>query len=285
MNGFPLLPRTILGCDADFDSATIAVFGAPFDGTATYRPGSRFAPAAVRTESIGIETYSPYQDKDLADISVCDIGDLDLPFGNTGAALELIRKASGDIFAGGKKPVMIGGEHLVSLPVIEAALKRYPDLIVIHLDAHADLRGEYIGEKLSHSSVVRRVWELVGDGRIHQHGIRSGTREEFAFAKAHTVFYPFDLNGIEKTAKALQNKKAYLTIDLDVLDSSVFPGTGTPEAGGASFAELVKALLAMKPLDIVGADIVELAPHYDPSGCSTAAACKVLRELLLLMGA
>jgi len=283
MNNIPLLPRTILGCDADYDSAETVVFGAPFDGTATYRPGSRFAPAAIRTESIGLETYSPYQDLDMPEDKICDMGDLDLPFGNTGSALKIIRNTAEAILKSGKKPVMIGGEHLVSLPAIEAALSLYPGLHIIHFDAHADLREEYIGEQLSHSSVMRRVYDLTGNNRIHQYGIRSGTKEEFLFAKKHTIFHPFDLNSIEDAVTVLKNKKVYLTIDLDILDTGVFPGTGTPEAGGVSFMELIKALIALKPLQIVGADIVELAPNYDTSGCSTAVACKVLRELLLCM--
>jgi len=283
MDSFPLLSRNILGCDEGYETADIVVFGAPFDGTATYRPGSRFAPSAIRQESFGLETYSPYQQKDIGKCKVCDLGDLDLPFGHTRAALDLIRDTAEKIIGGGKKPLMIGGEHLASLPSIEAALAKHPGLCIVHLDAHADLREEYIGERFSHSSVIRRVWEHTGDGRIFQHGIRSGAEEEFEFARKHTAFYPFTLHGMAETAAALKNKKVYLTIDLDVLDPSVFPGTGTPEAGGVSFTELLSALLCLKNLDIVGADMVELAPHYDPSGCSTAVACKVLRELAILI--
>lgn len=284
MNSFSFLSKSIFGCDAAFEEAEIAVFGAPFDGTVSFKPGSRFAPAAMRMDSYGIESYSPYQDADLCDIAACDMGDLDLPFGNTGAALLQVRETVSHILNAGKKPFMIGGEHLLTLPAAEACFKTYPDLQIIHLDAHADLRMDYIGEKLSHSTVMRRIWDFLGDNRIWQYGIRSGTREEFDFAKSgHVHFYPFDLAQLKKAAHTLTGKPVYLTIDLDVLDSSVLPGTGTPEAGGVTFKELMEALLDIKGLRIIGADMVELAPHYDSSGASTALACKLLRELLLLI--
>ena len=282
---FDLIKPCFLGCDAEYDASGTVLFGAPFDGTVTFRPGSRFAPAQMRTDSIGLETYSPYQNADLYDLAICDAGDLDLPFGDTGRALEQIGGIAKYLLKADKKPVMIGGEHLVSLPAIHASYLKYPDLHVVHFDAHTDLRDEYLGEKLSHANVMRRVWDILGDGRIHQFGIRSGTKEEFKWAAAgHTELHRYNVSGIEETADALEGKPVYVTIDLDVLDPSVFPGTGTPEAGGVSFNDLLRALMALRGLDIVGADIVELAPHYDASGASTAVACKVLRELLLVMG-
>lgn len=284
MNSFSFLSKNFLGCDADFESARTVVIGAPFDGTVTYRPGSRFAPAAIRGEMNGIETYSPYQDADLSEFAVHDMGDLDLPFGNTVVALNMIQDAVGFIFKESKKPFMIGGEHLITLPAVKAALQKYPDLCILHLDAHADLREDYINQTLSHSTVMRRIWDLLGDRRIWQFGIRSGTKDEFTFAKdGHTFFYPFTLDAIGAVCDELKNKSVYLTLDLDVLDSSVFPGTGTPEAGGVTFQELIDGLIKIKGLNIIGADMVELSPHYDTSGSSTALACKLLRELLILI--
>ncbi|HEX2944350.1 MAG TPA: agmatinase [Clostridia bacterium] len=278
------LPR-FMGCDADIEDAGVVIFGAGFDGTVTFRPGSRFAPAAMRMEFYGLETYSPVLDRDLADIRVCDGGDLELPFGNTATALEMIRHTAADIIGAGKKPLMIGGEHLVTLPAFEAALKKYPDICLVHLDAHTDLREEYLGERLTHSGVVRRAWDLVGDGRIWQLGIRSGMKEEFTWAgEGHTFLRPYDLSAAREAVSALSGRPVYLTIDLDVLDPSVMPGTGTPEPGGVTYKELEKALLCFRELDIVAADVVELAPRLDNSGISTAAACKVMREVLLLMG-
>lgn len=274
--------ETFIACDKEYGEADTVIFGAPFDGTTSYRPGTRFGSKYIRAESYGIETYSPYQDKDLEDLAVFDGGDLDLPFGNTEKVLQMIEEYADSVLADEKMPIMIGGEHLVTLGAVKAALKKYPELCIVHFDAHADLRDEYLGEKLSHACVLRRCHDLTGDGRIFQFGIRSGERAEFLFAKEHTQMNRFDFSGLENVCRALKDKPVYFTIDLDVLDSSVFPGTGTPEAGGVDFNQLVKAVITVGGLtDVVAADINELSPPYDPSGVSTAAACKILRELLL----
>ncbi len=275
--------QTFIGCDCEYEHSNIVLFGAPFDGTTSFRPGARFAPSAVRNDSFGIETYSPYQDRDLSDMKVCDIGDLELPFGNTHKVINIIQNTANDIFNAGKTPVMIGGEHLVTLGAVKSAIKKYPDLHIIHFDAHTDLRDEYLGEKLSHSTVMRRIWEITGDYRIHQFGIRSGEKHEFEFANKHTLMHKFNLNGFEDTVEALLNKPVYFSLDLDILDSSVFCGTGTPEAGGVSFSELLDAVLQLKKLNIIACDINELSPVYDQSGASTAVACKILREILLIL--
>ncbi len=273
--------QTFLTCDAEYTEAQAVLFGAPFDGTTSFRPGTRFGPSAIRNESFGIETYSPYCDKDLTDYSVYDGGDLELPFGNTERVLQQIEDYTDQLLTDHKRFVMLGGEHLVTLGALRAVVKRYPDLHIIHLDAHTDLRDEYLGENLSHSTVIRQAWELVGDRKIHQFGIRSGEKNEFEFAQAHTNLRKFDLAGFEQTVAQLNNQPVYFTLDLDVLDSSVFCGTGTPEAGGVTFKELIDAVLQLNRLNIVGSDIVELSPHYDQSGASTAVACKITREILL----
>ncbi len=272
-----------IGCASSYDEAEIVIFGAPFDGTTSYRPGTRFAPSAIRSESDGIETYSPYQDKDLEDYAIFDSGDLVLPFGQPSKALALIEKRTKEILEDNKRPLMIGGEHLVTLGVAKAIIKKYPDVVFIHFDAHTDLRDDYLGEQLSHATVIRRIWDLVGDGRIYQFGIRSGERSEWQFAKAHTDLTPFTLEGLDEVIESLKGKPVYFTLDLDVLDPSVFPGTGTPEAGGVTYKELQLALEKLGALNIIGADMNELSPHYDHSGLSTAVACKVLREMLLMM--
>ncbi len=267
-----------IGCDSSYDDSKLVIFGAPFDGTTSYRPGARFAPAAMRGESYGIETYSPYQNMDLLDLKIYDDGDLDLPFGNSARVVEMVRDKVSGILADDKLPIMLGGEHLVSLGAIQAAHEKYSDLQIVHFDAHADLRGDYLGETLSHATVMRRAWEIVGDGRIHQYGIRSGDRDEFSFAGQHTIMQRFGITDIFK----LQTKApVYLTIDLDVLDPSCFPGTGTPEAGGISFGRLLEAIFYASGFNIVGMDLVELAPTLDNSGISTSLACKLLREVLL----
>ena len=275
--------ETFIGCDADYAAARIVLFGAPFDSTTSFRPGARFGSAAIRHESFGLETYSPYQDKDLEDISVFDCGDLELCFGSAESALADIEKTAAQIVNDNKLPLLIGGEHLVTLGNVRAVLAKYPGLHIIHFDAHADLRDDYLGAKLSHACVMRRCFDLVGDGRIHQFCIRSGERSEFAFAKEHTDLHPFDFEGLEQVVQQLKenNTPVYFTIDLDCLDPSVFPGTGTPEAGGVTFMQLLHAIRLVSETKIVGADLNELAPMLDQSGVSTATACKVLRELLL----
>ena len=275
--------QTFIGCDASFEEADVILFGAPFDGTTSFRPGTRFAPTAIRPDSYGLETYSPYLDLDLEDYAIGDIGDIDLPFGNTVSALTQIEETAQTILNHGKKPLMIGGEHLVTLPVIKALAKQYPDLHILHFDAHTDLREDYLGEILSHASVIRRAWDIVGDGRIYQFGIRSGLKTEFEWAASHTTLRRFDIEGLKDVISSLQGKPVYLTIDLDVLDPSIFPGTGTPEPGGITMKELLDALVSLKSLPLVGADVVELSPHYDATGTSTAVACKVIREVSLLL--
>lgn len=271
-----------IAAEADFDEARAVIFGAPFDGTTSFRPGTRFGPAAIRAESDGIETYSPYQNKDLEDIAVFDSGDLLLPFGNTEAVLEEICARTAEILEAGKMPVMLGGEHLVTLGAVRAMVQKYPELHIIHFDAHTDLRDDYLGERLSHATVIRRCHDLLGDGRIHQFGIRSGERAEWDFAFAHTDFHPFNVKDVLDVVLALgSDVPVYVTLDLDVLDPSLFAGTGTPEAGGVFFQDLEEALLALEALNVVGFDMNELSPHYDASGVSTAVACKVLREMLL----
>ena len=275
--------ETFIGCDAEYADASVVLFGAPFDSTTSFRPGARFGPAAMRHESFGLETYSPYQDADLTDYSVFDSGDLELCFGSAEQALRDIEERAEVILRDGKLPVLLGGEHLVTLGSFRAVFRQHPDVHVIHFDAHADLRDDYLGAQLSHACVLRRCHELVGDGRIHQFCIRSGEREEFRFAARHTDLHALTLDGLDEVVDQLKASGApvYFTIDLDCLDPSAFPGTGTPEAGGISFTQLLEAMQKVAECRIVGADVNELAPMLDASGASTATACKVLRELLL----
>ena len=276
--------QTFIACDSSYDDAKIVLFGAGFDGTTSFRPGTRFGPSAIRNDSFGIETYSPYQDKDMVDYSYFDSGDLELPFGSVTRTIDDISVRSGQILSDGKVPFMIGGEHLVTLGSVKAVSDKFSDLYIIHFDAHADLRDDYLGQKLSHACVLRRCHEIVGDGHIFQFGIRSGDRDEFVFADEHTEMHRFNFDGLEETVEKLKGKKVYFTLDLDVLEPSVFPGTGTPEEGGVTFDELRKAVtLVCSELDIVGCDVNELSPVYDQSGVSTAVACKIIREMLLAM--
>lgn len=274
--------ETFMACDKEPNYASTILFGAPFDSTTSYRPGTRFGSAAIRKESYGIETYSPYQDQDLEDAPVLDIGDLELCFGSAEKALDAIETQTREILQLSKRPFMIGGEHLVTLGAVRAVAEQYPDLHIIHFDAHADLRDDYLGAPLSHACVIRRCWELVGDGRIFQFGIRSGEKSEFQWGHSHVKTQLFSFEGLEQVVASLSGKPVYFTVDLDVLDPSVFPGTGTPEPGGVSFEDLRKAVtLVCSKTRVVGCDVNELSPHYDQSGVSTITACKIIREMLL----
>ncbi|MDD6208685.1 MAG: agmatinase [Clostridiales bacterium] len=274
---------TIIACDAPYEESRIVLFGAPYDSTTSFRPGTRFASQAIRSESFGIETYSPYQKKDMTDYRYFDSGDLELPFGDVMMALDEISSRTKEILRDGKLPFMIGGEHLVTYGAVREVVKKYPELHIIHFDAHADLREEYLGVRFSHASVLRRCHDLLGDGRIFQFGIRSGDRSELEWGEKHVCTHFFDFATLEDVVEQLKGKPVYFTLDLDVLDPSVFPGTGTPEAGGVTFMQLMEAMKKVTSLNIVGLDMNELSPVYDQSGCSTATACKILRELLLFL--
>ena len=275
--------HTFIGCDNEYDESNIVVFGAPFDSTTSFRPGTRFASAVMRNESFGIETFSPYQDKDLEDLSVFDGGDLELSFGDSNSALNDIETYVGKVLSDSKVPFMIGGEHSVTLGAVRAVAKKYPDLHIVQFDAHTDLREDYLGQVYSHASVIRRCWDIVGDNKIFQFGIRSGEKVEFEWAKEHVHTTRFNFDGLDEIIEKLKGKPVYFTLDLDVLDPSEFPGTGTPESGGVTFVELHNAIRKLSVLNIVGLDMNELSPIYDQSGQSTALACKLLREVLLFL--
>jgi agmatinase len=271
-------PDIFIGCTSPYENAEFVLFGAPFCGTVSYRPGARFAPSVMRRESFGIEEYSPYLNRDLCEIDVFDAGDLELPVGDTVAVVDTIADFCEGLIIEGKKPVMLGGEHLVTLGAIKAAAAHYSDLAIVHFDAHTDFRDDYLGVKLSHASVIRRAAEIIGAENIYQYGIRSGLKEEFSVG---THLTRFTLAGVEKLPEMLGDRPVYITLDFDVLDPSCFPGTGTPEHGGVTFTTLREALLSLSPLNIIGFDAVELCPPYDPSGISVCAANVLLREMLL----
>lgn len=260
----------------------IRIIGAPFDGTVSFRPGARFGPAAIREASDGIETYSPLLDCDLESVSYADAGDLELPMGSVDAALSIIKEAVADALGDGAIPFLLGGEHLVSLPAIEAVYEKHPDLVVVQLDAHADQRADYLGVKLSHACVMRRVSEFLGQEHIRQIGIRSGTKDEYELMRAYSTLSTFHEDDLARLRSWIGNRPLYLTVDLDVFDPGVFPGTGTPEPGGIDWWTFQRFLSAIKECDIVGLDAVELAPQLDTSGCSSVLAAKCVREMLLI---
>ncbi len=271
------------GCESPYDLSRFVLFGAPFDGSASFRPGARLAPAAMRRDSWGLETYSPELDRDLEEVPVSDLGDLDLPL-EAERAIRCVERQFGRIIDDGKIPLMLGGDHSLTLGGVRAAAERFPGLHLVHIDAHTDLRDHYQGDSLSHASVLRRCHEILGDGRIHLLGARSGLREEFLFARAHAHLHAFSLEEAAAVQETAGSAPVYLSLDLDILDPSILPGTGSPEPGGVAYRELTAALALLSRLEIIGSDIMELAPDLDPSGASTAVACKLLREWLLLLG-
>ncbi|MEK5059846.1 agmatinase [Paenibacillus shunpengii] len=268
----------------DYENSKAVIYGMPMDYTVSFRPGSRFGPAHIRQASVGLEEYSPYLDRSIVDLKYFDAGDLLLPFGNAGRSLDIIREYVEGLLADGKIPVGLGGEHLVTWPVLEAMYKKYPDLAIIHIDAHADLREQYEGEPLSHSTPIRKAAELMGGKNIYQFGIRSGSREEFAYARENINFYPFEVAAPMKEAlPSMGSRPVYVTIDIDVLDPSAAPGTGTAEAGGITSKELLEAVhaIARSSVNVVGFDVVEVAPIYDPTQQTPIVASKLIREMLL----
>ena len=272
----PFLDRNWMGQNPDYEKSEIIMLGLPFDGTVSYRPGSRFAPEQIRLASWGLEEYSPYFDKHLEECNFHDAGDLEFPLGNTVKSLDLIEKNVREIYKDGKKVFGIGGEHLVTLPEIKAISEFYKDLAIVHFDAHTDLRKEYLGEALSHSAVIRHAGEIIGFENIKQIGIRSGMKEEFELMKKYNTQI-YDYSELD----CFKKKNIFITVDLDVLDTSIMPGTGTPECGGLKFNDLIGWFKYLSHFNIIGADVVELAPDYDTSGASTAVATKVIRELLM----
>jgi len=273
-----------LTAGTNYEEAQAVLLGLPMDYTVSYQPGSRFGPGAIRRASVVLEEYSPDLDGDLKDSLICDLGDLALPIGNVAAALELIGKAARQLFADGKFPIFLGGEHLVSFPVIREAYTFYPDLAVLHLDAHADLRTDYLGEPFSHATVMRKVAELIGPNCLYQLGIRSGSREEWAFGRTYTHMYPNAvLEPLQGILPELQGRPVYISLDIDVADPAFAPGTGTQEPGGCSSNELLAALRTAAALNVVGLDVVEVCPALDFGERTAILAAKLVREALIAL--
>lgn len=267
-----------------YERANIVLFGAPYDETVTFKSGAADAPTAIRQCFYGIETFSPYQSQDLSDVSMYDAGDIDLRMASPEYMVDLVEEMTDDILNDGKTPFMLGGEHLVTLGAVKAAYKKYNDLHIVHFDAHADLREHYDGQLYSHACIMKRCYDLLGDKRIWQFGIRSMSKDEFSFIKdKHVTTELFDVKNISKMPFS-KKTPVYLTVDLDVLDPSEFPGTGTQEAGGISFNQLLKSLkYVFQHCNVIAVDNVELAPNIDPTGKSTMLACKLLREELIAL--
>ncbi|MBX6352067.1 MAG: agmatinase [Thermoflavifilum sp.] len=274
--------NVFIGATEDFERAKAVLYGMPMDWTVSFRAGTRLGPARIREVSIGLEEYSPYLDRDLRDIDYFDAGDVPLPFGNPAASVDRLYTYVRGLFEAGKFPLGLGGEHLASLGPLRAAWERYPDLRVVHIDAHTDLREDYEGEPYSHATVIRKVCDAIGPDRVYQFGIRSGTREEFAWARAHTHFFPFEVAApLERVMDELAGHPVYVTWDIDVFDPAHAPGTGTAEHGGIDPREGFRAMQLLSRLNVIGFDLVEVSPPLDPSELAQILAAKLVREALL----
>ncbi len=277
----PFIEQTFISAKASWKDAWAVILGCPYDGSASFRPGARFGPSAIRRASWGIETYSPYQNQDLTQCSIHDMGDLEFPLGEKKISLDLVRKALRKILSESKFPILLGGDHLITLPSIEELYKKYPQLQIIHMDAHTDLREEYLGESVSHCTVMRKLIDHIGRGKLFQIGIRSGTKEEFKLASEMKSIFQTDMASLNTMLRRIGRNPVYVSLDLDVLDPSVLPGVGTPEPGGLSFREVISIFKKLQSLRVIGFDIVELTPDYDPTQVSSVTASVILREMIL----
>ncbi|AOH57234.1 agmatinase [Peribacillus muralis] len=269
----------------DFEESEAVLYGMPMDWTVSFRPGSRFGPTRIREVSIGLEEYSPYLDRELEEVKFYDAGDIPLPFGNPQRSIDMIEEFVDGVLDAGKFPLGMGGEHLVTWPVIKAMYKKYPDMAIIHMDAHTDLREDYEGEPLSHASIIRKSAELIGPGNVYSFGIRSGLKEEFQWAKENGMHISkFEvLEPLKEVLPQLAGRPVYVTIDIDVLDPAHAPGTGTVDCGGITSKELLASIheIARSEINVVGCDLVEVAPIYDPSEQTANTASKLIREMIL----
>ncbi len=276
--------NVFIASHSNYNESEIVIYGMPMDFTVSYRPGSRFGPKRIREVSIGLEEYSPYLYRELHEVKYFDAGDIPLPFGNPEKSINMIADYVSQILEDDKFPLGLGGEHLVTWPIVKEVYKKYPDMLFFHIDAHADLREDYEGEILSHATPVRKIAELIGGKNVYQFGIRSGLKEEFLYAKENLNFYPFEvLEPLKKVLETIADRPIYVTIDIDVLDPAFAPGTGTLEAGGITSKEILAAIheISKAKANIIGADIVEVAPIYDLADQTAILASKLVREMIL----
>ena len=276
-----------LGAQRSVDQCKVSLLGVPYDGTCCYRPGARFGPAAVREDSYGIETYCPQLNLDLENIKFADVGSLDVPFGNAKLTIDYVEDATAVLLNNNLKPLIIGGEHSITSGIIKSVIKNYPELLIIQLDAHADLRDEWLGSKFSHACTMKRCLEVLPSKKIFQVGIRSGTKSEFLEMKntKRLIHHTLGGNGkfLEEALKSFKGTPIYLTFDLDWFDPSIMPGTGTPEPGGYFWGDFAAIIDVIKSHNLIGADVVELSPKFDNSGISSVLAAKVIRTLIMLL--
>jgi agmatinase len=275
-------PRFI-ACRAPYPDARIVLFGIPFEGSVNLRTGADRGPRDLRIASDSIETYSPVLERDLEDLGMADLGDCELGGGSPREQLARAREEVRGFWHPGLLTVMLGGDHTATLPIIEVLAPAIPDLRVLQLDAHPDLREEFLGERYNYASAMARVMDVVAPERVYQVGMRTGAREEYRrkvphLYPAHTV-HPVE--AVRGLVPELSRHPLYVTIDVDVRDPSQAPGTGAPEPCGLLASELIDIVRLLEPCTIVGTDLMEVAHAFDPSGRTGITASWILREAIL----
>ncbi len=272
-----------LDAQESYEEAKAIIYGAPMENTVSFRTGTRHGPRGIREFSWALDEYSHRLDKELEEIRFYDAGDLGLPWGNVQKSMRIIRETTSKFLNENRIPFVLGGEHLITLPLVEAVVEKHPGLAVLQLDAHADLRDEFLGEHYSHATVMRRIAEHIGGENLYQLGIRSGNRDEFDFAAKNTNLYPDEIvDPLKDILDDLVGRPIYISIDIDVVDPAFAPGTGSPDPCGCTSLELLEAVYLMENLQVVGMDLNEVSPELDSSGRTALLAAKVIRELLLM---
>lgn len=272
---------SFIGCETPYKPARTVLAGLPYDGTSSFRPGSRFAPESIRKHSYAIESFSHEQERDITDYKVADIGNLELPYGDSKAVVKLVEELAAKMLKDKKKALYIGGEHLLTYPIMKQYAKKYKDLKVIYFDAHADFREGYTGSRLSHASAARLTAEEVGNENLYMFGIRSFEKNEWLYMKKNNIFVDSKVERFDEVADMIKDFPVYMSLDMDVFDPACLPGLGTPEAGGIFYADFMRLMPGLSKLNIVGMDVLEISPEYDSLGNSSIFAAKVIRELIL----
>ncbi len=282
----------------DVDDFDVAVVGVPFDSGVSYRPGARFGPAAIREASRLLRPYNPAQDSTpFADAQVVDAGDIACNPFSIDEAMAQIEAGLTELIGSGRPVVSLGGDHTIALPALRAMSKVHGPLALVHFDAHLDTWDTYFGAPCTHGTPFRRASEegLIVKGNSAHVGIRGPlySRQDLADDETlgFTIVHCRDLErlGVDDVVGRVRDRvgqsPVYISIDVDVLDPAFAPGTGTPEAGGMTSRELLGMVRGLADLNVVGADVVEVAPAYDHSEITSVAASHCAYELVTMMAA
>jgi agmatinase len=271
-----------LGANKKGSRGEAAIIGVPFDGTKSNRPGTRFGPEAIRKGSLSLEVYGPYLDRDLDNLDYVDLGDLEVSHGSVEKMTEQVSESVENVLKLNMQPILLGGEHTITIGAVKAMIKKYPDLVILQLDAHTDFCTQHEGESSYYLEALKRIIHEIPPDRFYRLGVRSGSREEFLKSG---IKLPLAFNGeIRDVGHVLnsipKNAPIYVTLDMDVFDPSVVPGVSHPVPMGLTYREFVQLLRGLVWRKLVGFDVVELAPEYDQTGISAVMAASAVRDLM-----